>query len=389
MTIAYPESQQLRTLKERATAVAVEVAGPNAAQVDSEAAWPQQTFAALAEAGLLGLHVPARLGGHGQGLTGLLMLTEVIGSGCSSSGLCYGMHNVGTAVLAAKATPDHEERFLRPIAEGRHVTSLAISESGTGSHLYLTETELERDGDDFLVSGEKQFVTNGGRADSYVASTMTTTGPAAPGEFNMIALESGTPGMTWLEPWRGFGMRGNSARGLNLDRARVSNRNLLGAEGDQMWYMFEVVVPYFIVAMAGAYLGIAQAALDDAINHVKTRRFAHSGELLAHASLIQERVATLWAEVEKSRRLVYHAARLGDEGDVRALPAILTAKAEMDNMVVNVTNEAMTIGGGIEYRENGKLARLLRDARASQIMSPTTDLLRLWTGRALLGLPVL
>lgn len=389
VSVAYAESEHLLALQQAAKRVAAEVAAPKAHEVDSEATWPEHTLRALGEAGLLGLHVPTRLGGHGQGLTGLLLVTEAIASACSSSGLCYGMHNVATAVLAAKATPDHEERFLSPIAKGEHVTSLAISEAGTGSHIYLTQTTIEQAGDDYVVRGTKQFVTSGSHADSYIVSTMTTTGEAAPGEFNLLALEKGTPGAEWLERWRGFGMRGNSARGLDLDGARVSARNLLGAEGDQTWYMFEIVVPYFIMAMAGTYLGIAQAALDEALTHVRTRRFAHSGESLAESPVIQQRVAALWAQVEKGRRFIYHAASLGDQGDVDALPAILSAKAEVDKLVVEVTNEAMTLGGGIEYRENGKMARLLRDARASQVMSPTTDLLRLWTGRALLGLPII
>ncbi|MEX2540304.1 MAG: acyl-CoA dehydrogenase family protein [Trueperaceae bacterium] len=389
MSVAYIDSEKKQRLRDQATAVAMDVAAPGADRVDAEAVWPQATFDALAEAGLLGLHVPERLGGHGEGLIGLLLTTETLAGACSSSGLCFGMHNVATAVLAAKATPDHEERFLLPIARGKHVTSLAVSEAGTGSHLYLTDTSIERDGDCFTVRGQKQFVSSGAQADSYVTSTMTTTGRSAPGEFNMLVVEKDTPGTVWGEPWKGFGMRGNAARSLKLDGARVNARNLLGAEGDQTWYMFEIVVPYFIMAMAGTYLGIAQAALDEAIAHVRTRRFAHSGEALAEAPLVQEKVARLWADVEKGRRFIYHAARLGDAGDVRALPAILSAKAEMDEIAVRVTNEAMSLGGGIEYRENGKMARLLRDARASQVMSPTTDLLRLWTGRALLGLPIL
>lgn len=389
VSIAYIDSEKQRRLRELATSVATEVASPRAARVDAEAAWPQATFDALAETGLLGLHVPERLGGHGEGLIGLLLTTETLASACSSSGLCFGMHNVATAVLAAKATPDHEERFLVPIAQGKHVTSLAISEAGTGSHVYLTDTSIEREGESFVVRGQKQFVSSGAQADSYVASTMTTTGRSAPGEFNMLVVERDTPGTVWGEPWKGFGMRGNAARSLKLDGARVNARNLLGAEGDQTWYMFEIVVPYFIMAMAGTYLGIAQAALDEAIGHVRTRRFAHSGEVLADAPLVQEKVARLWADVEKCRCFIYQAARLGDAGDVRALPAILSAKAEMDEIAVRLTNEAMSLGGGIEYRENGKMARLLRDARASQVMSPTTDLLRLWTGRTLLGLPIL
>lgn len=389
VSIAYADSQRLRDLREKAEWVGTGVAARNAERVDEEAAWPAETFEALAEAGLLGLHVPGRLGGHGQGLTGLLLTTEAIAQGCSSSGLCYGMHNVATAVLAARATPDHEERFLRPIARGEHISSLAISEAGTGSHIYLTETTLERDGDDFLVRGRKQFITNGSHAHSYVANTLTTTGEAAPGEFNLLVVEEGTEGMRWQGRWDGFGMRGNSARGLLLEDARVPVRNLLGSEGDQIWYMFEIVVPYFTMAMAGAYLGIAQAALEEAINHVRTRRYGHSGDALADAPIVQTKVAELWGDVEKARRLLYHAARLGDEGDLEALPAILTAKAEMDTTVIRIANEAMSLAGGIAYRDNARAARLLRDARASHVMSPTTDLLRLWTGRALLGRPIL
>mgnify|MGYP001197118653 CR=1 FL=1 len=389
MSIYHAESERLRKLRASAERIAAQVAAPRAEEVDRRAQWPSHTFEALAQEGLLGLNVPASLGGHGQGLTGLLLVTEAIARACSSSGLSYGMHNVATAVMAARATRYQEEHFLEPIARGEHVTALAIAEAGTGSHLYLTETAIERQDGHFLVRGQKQFVTSGGHADSYVATTLTTTGHAAPGQFNMLVVEKGTPGVEWGDEWNGLGMRGNAARAMKLQGARVDVRNLLGEEGDQNWYMFEIVVPYFILAMAATYLGVAQAALDDAITHVRTRRFGHSGELLSGSHVIQQKVAALWAKVEKGRRLVYHAASLGDRGDEQALPTILTAKAEIDDLVVHVTNEAMTLGGGQAYRDNARLARLLRDARAGQVMSPTTDLLRLWAGRVLLGLPIL
>lgn len=384
-------STSSRTLALRAAAeeVASSVLAPHAQEVDERGEWPERNLRAIGEAGLLALHVPRRLGGHEQGLLGLALVTEAFGRACPSTALCFGMHAVGSAVIAAKGAPDQEERFLRPIVEGRHVTSLALSETGTGAHFYLPQTEIEREGDDFVVRGQKQFITSGGHADSYVLSTIASGGDFEAGVFNLLVLEAGTPGMRWLEEWRGFGMRGNSSRGLDLDGVRVPVANLLGEEGDQLWYVFEVVTPYFLMAISAAYLGLAQAALDVAIAHLRERRYGHSGESLADVPTLQARVGALWADVERTRRLLYHAAELGDLGDAQALPSLLSVKAEVAELVVRVTDDAMALCGGSAYRENGTLARLLRDARAAHVMAPTTDMLRLWVGRTLLGLPLL
>lgn len=382
-------SSKVRELRAAAEEVAAEAIASTSEAVDRDAVWPEQSLRALAAVGLTGLHAPVRLGGHEQGLLALAAVTEALARVCPSTALCFGMHCVGTAVIAAKATRDHEQRYLRPIAEGRHLTTLSLSESGTGSHFYLSQTKLRRDGDFFVADGTKQFVTSGGHADSYVVSTMASTLSAEAGEFSCLILDKGGPGMTWLDPWRGFGMRGNSSRGLKLEGARVPAGNLLGEEGDEIWYVFEVIAPFFLIAMSGTYLGIAGAALDLTIQHLRTRRYEHSGEGLGESSVLQHRLGEMWAEVEKTRGLIYHAARLGDAGDPQALAAILACKADVADTAVRVANEAMTLCGGIAYRENGRLSRLLRDARAAHVMAPTTDLLKQWTGRTLLGLPLL
>lgn len=381
-------STKIRQLKAQAEEVADTAIAPRAEEVDRDCLWPEHSLRALADAGLMGLHVPARLGGQEQGLLALAVLTEAIGRACSSSGLCYGMHCVGTAVIAAKATPDQEERYLRPIGQGGHVTTLALSEAGTGAHFYLSQTQLRRENGGYRIAGAKQFVTSGGCADSYVMSTMAST-TAQAGEFSCLILDRDAPGMSWLEPWRGLGMRGNSSRSLRLDGACVPAGNLLGEEGDEIWYVFEVVAPYFLIAMSGTYLGIAQAALDATMEHLRSRRYDHSGTALGDVPWIQDRLGAMWSAVEKCRLMIYRAAKLGDLGDPRALPMLLSCKADVAEAVVEVTNEAMTLCGGIAYRENSHLARLLRDARASHVMAPTSTMLRQWTGRALLGLPLL
>jgi alkylation response protein AidB-like acyl-CoA dehydrogenase len=301
--------------------------------------------------------------------------------------MCFGMHSVATAVIAAKVTPDQADRFLAPIAEGRHLTTLALSETGTGAHFYLPQCRLRKDGDEYVLSGTKQFVTNGGCADSYVVSTQSTGADHPEGEFNCLLVEKDQPQMTWLEPWRGLGMRGNSSRGLRFEDARVAARNLLGGEGDQIWYVFEVVAPYFLMAMSGTYLGIAQAALDYTIDQIKQRRYEHSGDALAQVPMVQHRISELWLTVHSARGAVYNAAMRADAGYPDALVAVMMAKVAAAEAANRVAQQGMVLCGGRAYRENGELSRLLRDAAAGHVMSPTTDLLKNWAGKVLLGLP--
>ncbi len=379
---------RLRPLQDRFAAVAHDALAPRAPQIDQDALWPAENFAALADAGLMGLHMPKRLGGLEEGLSGLVVATEALAQACASTALCYGMHCVASAVIAAKATREHEERYLEPIARGRHISTLALSESGHGSHVYLADTELRRDGADFIVHGEKQFVTNGGHADSYIVSTKASESNEQ-GEFSCVLVDRTSPGVSWLDPWRGMGLRGNSSRSMRLDRARVPRSNLLGNEGDEVWYFFHVVTPYFLLAMAGIYNGIAQAALTHAIAHVRGRTFSHSGQALSRADLVQDKVAALWARVQQARLFAYHAAELGDTNDPEALTAMLACKVSAGDTAVQVAGEALSLCGGMGYRDNGAQARFLRDAHAAPIMSPTSALLRLWAGRLLLGVPVI
>jgi isovaleryl-CoA dehydrogenase len=382
-------TNRLRELRATAAEVARDAVAPHADEVDRLARWPDAAMAALARAGLMGLLVPRVAGGEEQGLVGLVGITEVLGRACSSAAMCFGMHCVGTAVIAAKATAYQRRHYLEPIAAGQHVTSLALSESGAGSHFYLAETSLRRDGREFVADGEKQFVTSGGHADSYVVSTVASDPQAEVGEFSCLIVDADAPGLAWLEPWQGLGMRGNSSRGVRLDGVRVPYRNLLGEEGDQVWYVFEVVAPYFLMAMSGTYLGIAQAAFERTIDHLGARRLSPSGEALADLPVLQQEVAEAWASLEGCRHLVYEAARRGDAGADDALPAIFMSKAVVAETVVSVANWAMTLCGGLAYRENADVARLLRDARASHVMAPTTHLLKQWAARSLLGRPLL
>lgn len=378
-------------LNEVLAAVEATAHGPirmNSELVDQNAVWPEAGMRALQAAGLAGLVVPRRSGGLGHGLFALTRSCEILGAECTSTAICFGMHCVGSAVIAAQVTETQAETYLRPIAEGRHLTTLALSEPGTGAHFYYPQTRLEQKPDGTLIiDGTKHFVTNGSHADSYVIS-VTHDDDDGLAQFSCVVLRSGLDGMTWGAPWQGFGMRGNDSRLLALEGVETPASDLLGSEGDQSWYVFNVVAPYFLMAMAGTYLGVAGAALELARRHLMEREFTHDGRRLAEATVLQHRYGRLWGRLEAARRLIYSAGTRFDAGEEDAVTAVLISKAEVADAATEVVNECMTLMGGVAYRDGARIQRLLRDVRAAHVMAPTTDLLWTWAGRQMLGRPL-
>ena len=382
-------SATLRPLIDIARDIAVTVSAPLAEAEDREARWPAEAMRALADSRLTALQVPRALGGHGEGMTGLVGICEVLSQESASTALCFGMHCVGTTVIAAKATDEQKARYLEPIGRGEHLTTLALSEPGSGAFFFHPETTITRTGGGYELSGTKSFVTNAGHADSYVVSTAAVEGDSNDGAFSCVLVDRDRPGLKWQDAWHGMGMRANDSRTMRLEAVQIPAANLIGDEGDQLWYIFEVIAPYFLMAMAGTYLGLAQAAFDEARAHVSTRRYAHTGELLGAAPVVSHRLGELWMTVEATRQLIYSAAARGDANAPDALSAILACKAAAGDTAVRVANEAMTLCGGSAYRDNSRLARILRDSRAGHVMAPTTDLLKTWLGRALINLPLI
>lgn len=384
------DRQDCAAILQRVRDIAKGAVAANADRIDREAAWPEENLRLLQREGLGGLVVPRAYGGRGHGLYTLARTCELLGQECCSTAICFGMHCVGSSVIAAHATLDQQTRFLAPICEGQHITTLSISESGTGAHFYLPETRLfSRSPEEYGLTGKKDFVTNGSHADSYVVSAVAAEPDAPLGQFSCVVVPGDAEGIAWGAPWDGLGLRGNSSLSMTLNNVRVPRANLLGKEGDQIWYIFNVITPFFLIAMAATYLGVAETAFEEARNHLSRRHHSHTGTSLGQSSVLQHRLGTLWSELERTRRLIYSAAESFDAGEPDALVAVMASKVEVADCVINIINESMTLMGGIGYCGKSKLHRLMRDARAAHLMSPTTEILRLWIGRAMLGVPLL
>jgi len=362
----------------------------NAVNTDKYAQWPEEGIRALLAAGLGGLTVPLEYGGLGHGTETLAKVCEIIGQYCPSTSICYGMHCVGSAVIASKVTSYQQENYLTPICEGKHITSLSLSETGSGSHFYLPQTKMiSANSGGYMINGDKSFATNGGHADSYVVSVVTEESNMPSGRFNCIMIRGDSPGVEWGPEWSGLGMRGNSSRYLSLHNVAISAEDILGNVGDHIWYIFNVITPYFLTAITGAYLGLARAALEEIKDHVTHREYSFSGNTLATSSVIQHQIGILWAKYARTRALIYYSSQSYDKGLDNAQLDLFSSKAEVADTVMDIVNDGMTLCGGSVYRDDSNLNRMLRDARAAHIMSPTTDMLRIWTGRSLLDQPLL
>jgi alkylation response protein AidB-like acyl-CoA dehydrogenase len=361
-----------------------EVIAPLAAEIDRERRFPKEAFQALGNAGLLGLLVPKQLGGLGGTLEDLVAVNETIAESCGSTAMCFLMHQCGTAVIAAKANGDQQERYLREIAAGRKIGTLAFSETGTGAHFYNPEIQSEANGAGFTLHGRKSFVTNGDQADFLIVVTKASTADKG---LNMLIVDRGTPGLRFEGIWEGIGLSGNNSIALVLDAVKVPASNLVGEEGDGLGLIFDVVAPTFILGVAAVNNGLARGAYQTALEHAKSRTYA-DGQSLAELQAIQFYLSEMFGGVTSSSLFTRDAAAGAVQGRAGAVLNVMQSKINASENAIKVTNLAMQVCGGQGYSRNMPVERYLRDARAGSVMAPTTEVLKEWVGKSVAGVPL-
>lgn len=362
--------------------VAAEQIAAHAAQTDRGRMFPTEAMSALAAAGGLGIVVPTEYGGAGGGLLALAETCEAVGSACASTGMVYLMHAV-TAATIAGGGGERSADYLRGLASGQIMGSLAFSERGTGAHFYAPELHAVQSNGGVKISGRKSFVTSGGHADIYLVLVQSSTGDG----LDCFVVERDAEGVHFEGEWQGLGMAGNSSIALELRDAAVDTAARIGSSGAGADLTFSVVAPFFLVGLASVNVGIAGAALKAAGEHAASRRYG-DGSVLAEVQVIQHLLADIDIAVRAARLMVHEAARLGDAGDAGALVPIMEAKVLATDTAVQVTQQALEVCGGQGYTPSLPIERSLRDARAGGVMAPTNSVLRNWIGKAVTGLPV-
>lgn len=381
----YRLNEEQHRMVQQAKVVADASIAPHAASVDRDRAFPAESIAALGDAGLLGLTIPAEFGGLGQGLRTMAAALDEVARRCASTAMVYLMHMCGVACYAA--APDKTRSHLQAAARGRHLSTLAFSEQGSRSHFWAPVSRAERRNGHVHLSARKSFVTSAGRADGYVVSTLAADA-TQPVESTIYLVLRDDLGITVSGGWEGLGMRGNASAPMSLDNVIVGDARALSAAGKGLDMMLGTVLPAFQIGTAAVALGLAEAAVQATARHLTTTRLDHMNSRLADLPTLRARLAQMRLATDRAR------AHLGSVLDAIEAPGpttqllVLEAKAAATETAAEVTELAMRACGGAAFGGAHGLERLYRDARAPIVMAPTTDQALDFIGRALCGMEV-
>jgi alkylation response protein AidB-like acyl-CoA dehydrogenase len=356
-------------------------------QTDAEGKWPERSIRTLAESGLLGLTLPVENGGAGQGMRKFTEVTEQIATRCASTAMIYLMHVCGAQTIAGSPSPRRAE-LLGKMASGKAVATLAFSEKGSRSHFWAPVSRAEQNKNGAILNCDKSFVTSAGHADYYVVSSLSIGSKSAV-ESTLYLVEKNAPGMNSTTPWNGIGLRGNSSGPMTIRDCHVDAQYRLTNEGEGFKSMMEIVLPWFQVGSAAVSIGIAEASFASAASHAGSASFEHLKESLASAVPgVRARLAQMRIAIDAARAYLDHTLTRIEKGSPDAMLFVLGSKANAAEMALKVTDDAMRACGGAAFSKGMTVERNFRDARAASVMSPTTDLLYDFIGKAVTGLPL-
>jgi alkylation response protein AidB-like acyl-CoA dehydrogenase len=376
------------TAVSNAKEMADDVLAPAARQNDKEGRFSAEAVAAFGPAGLLGLMLPAQVGGAELGPRTYAAVVETLAQADASVAMVYLMHVCATATIAAARTGATVAPTLKEIAAGRHLSTLAFSEAGSRSHFWSPVSRARRSDFGVRLTARKSWVTSAGHAQSYVVSSLAPEG-SAPTDSTLYFVPAGARGLSIAGAWDGMGLRANASAPMALEDCEVPSGHQLTDDRAGFQAMLQVVLPLFNVGTAAVALGLCRAAVAATTTHLKTARFEHLGQSLGESlPTLRAQLATMQIETDGL------AARLDDVIDHLERPRdttmlrVLECKAAAGDAAIAVTSTAMRACGGAAFSKHLSVDRLFRDAHAGAVMAPTGDVLREFIAKAVLGMPL-
>ncbi|HUO23445.1 MAG TPA: acyl-CoA dehydrogenase family protein [Caulobacteraceae bacterium] len=354
---------------------------PLAPRTDAEGRFPREVIAALGEAGLLGLISSTEVGGLGLGMKEASEVVARIAHTCPSTAMVVCMHYSAAAVIEQFGPQNVREA----IAAGKHLTTLAFSEAESRSHFWAPASTARAEGDRVVLDARKSWVTSAFEADSYVWSS---TPVSAEGASTLWLVDAQLPGLSQPGRFDGLGLRGNASTPITAQGVSLSAADRLGEDGKGFDIMMSVVLPWFTILSASCSTGLMDGALSRAIGHVTGTRHQHLGTSLADLPTIRAYLAKARIQADCAAALLGDTLAAVGAGRADAMLRVLEIKAACAEAALEVTDAAMRVCGGAAFRKEVGIERLFRDARASSVMAPTSDVLYDFIGKAITGLPL-
>ncbi len=379
MTGQFQLTEDQLAIQEMARRFTADNITPNAGRWDEEHHFPRETILQAAELGFGGIYVSEEAGGIGLGRLEAAIIMEAMSYGCPSTSAFISIHNMATWMIDRFGGEALKEKYLPDLVSMERIASYCLTEPSSGSDAAALKTRAVRDGDHYIVTGSKQFISGGGENEVYV--TMVRTGEEGAKGISCLVIEKGMPGVSFGAQEKKLGWHSQPTAALILEEARVPVANLVGQEGEG-----------FRIAMMGidggrlnigaCSLGGAQRCLDEAVAYTKDRK--QFGKAIAEFQNTQFMLADMATELEAARALLYLAAVKVTENAPDKTRFAAMAKTFATETGSSVVDRALQLHGGYGYLQDYPIERFWRDLRVHSILEGTNQVMRMIVGRDLL-----
>lgn len=345
---------------------------PARAELDEKGIFPTEILKEVGKSDLFRLFVPEEYGGMGTGIFEVCLATEELSRGDMGVATSYAASGLGFIPILIYGSEEQKKKYLPQLASGEKLAAFGLTESEAGSDVGGIRTTAKLDGDYYILNGTKQWITNGGEADIYTIFAMTDPGKGARGASTFI-VERGTPGFNFGKKEDKLGIRSSATRELIFTDCKIPRENIITREG----MGFIIAMKTFDQsrpAVGAQAVGVAQAALEEALNYSKIRK--QFGAAISSFQAIQHMLADMATNVEAARALIYHTAKVIDSGEKNIGRLSAMSKLFASDMAMKVTIDAVQILGGYGYMKDYPVERMMRDAKITQIYEGTNQIQR-------------
>ncbi|HRF09759.1 MAG TPA: acyl-CoA dehydrogenase family protein [Xanthobacteraceae bacterium] len=373
-------SEEQQAFRDAARGFARDEMMPHAREWDEKSIFPVEQLRAAAALGFGGIYVKEDVGGSALTRLDAAIIFEELAQGCTSTAAYISIHNMAAWMIDTFGSEELRQRFLPKLCTMEHFASYCLTEPGAGSDAASLRTSARRDGDHYVLNGEKAFISGGGASDIYVC--MVRTGEPGPRGISCIVVEKGAPGLSFGAQEQKLGWKSQPTSAVIFNDCRVPVENLIGAEGQG-----------FRIAMAGldggrlnigaCSLGGAQFCLDRTIEYMRDRK--QFGSRLADFQALQFRIADYATELESARLLLWAAAKKVGDKAAGATRMAAMAKRRATDVGFEIVNGCLQMHGGYGYLRDHPIERVLRDVRVHQILEGTNEIMRVIIAREMLA----
>jgi butyryl-CoA dehydrogenase len=359
-------------IRDLARQIAVEKIVPVRAELDEQNKYPRDIMKAMAQADLFALFIPEEYGGLGKKSLELCITVEELSKACLGVATTYASSALGTYPILLYGSEEQKKKFLPDVASGKSLVAFGLTEANAGSDASGIQTTAKLEGNEYVLNGTKQWITNGGEAELYtiIAITDRSKGPRGASAF---IVEKGTPGFTFGKKENKMGIRASSTTELIFNNCRIPKENLISKQG--MGFIIAMKTLDSSRTGVGAMgVGVAQGAIDESIAFAKNR--VQFGQPITSFQAIQHMFADMQTQTEAARSLVYSVARFIDSGAKDFSRASAMAKLFGTDVSMKVTTDAVQIMGGSGYMKEYPVEKMMRDAKILQIFEGANQIQR-------------